>query len=228
MAATKTVKKTAKRPAKRASKRVAKTVAKRAAPRRAKQFAVPTMRATGRARGRPPKIDQPSLCDPSKTVGVAIADLVAEGLPPDVAAPLAGVHPKTLDVWLTRGTTEIVRLVSSEIVDEPILETETPYVALVEEVTMADASSRGAALMTLKRLGERNHPAMLAYMAARWSHLYGQKATRLEVSGPGGGPVRAAVSIPSLDQAEMMVAQLEAAHASQLAAIDVQSREVAS
>ncbi len=212
-------KKAAKKPAKKAAKRPAKKAASKAAPKRASVPLPKTFRSTGRPRGRPPKIIEPALCDPSRTVGCAVVDMVAEGKDPREAAALAGVFPETVKGWIARGAQAWALLQMDE--DAAIPEAEAPFIAFFEEMALAEAHNVGAMFDVARHYGLRDARWHQAYLTMRYPERFG--ARRLEVSGPGGGPIRGTVEVWSLDKLEAAISVAES-HAREQGIIDVTSR----
>lgn len=230
--AARTAKKAAKKPAKRAAKAAATT--KRAASKPAGTRKAPgaaksagrsgppkstPFHATGRPRGRPPKIDQPSLCDPTRTVGCAVVDMVAAGKDPREAAALAGVFPDTIKGWLSRGALAWAALQADD--DAPIPDTEAPFIAFFEEMALAEAHNVGELYDVARHYAMRDARWHSAYLTMRYRDRFGTQ--RMELTGAGGGPIRTQVEVWSLDKLEASLAVAES-HAREQGVIDVTGR----
>lgn len=203
---TKPRKAAAKKPAKKAAKRTTKRAPAKPRAKRQPASTLPAMRATGKPRGRPPGITDPSLVDPERTVGMAIVDLVADGVDPREASVLAGVTPDILTNWVARGTTAWADLQTDP--DAVLADEDGPFVALCEELAVAESRNVAELFLVARRYAERDARWHGAYLAMRHRDRFGGQ--RVEVTGANGGPVRQSVEVWSLAKLEAAVSVAEA------------------
>ncbi|HUV09345.1 MAG TPA: hypothetical protein VMX12_00085 [Acidimicrobiia bacterium] len=162
-----------------------------------------------------PKIEDP--CRPEcglpegTTIGEAIVQGIAAAAPQETAAPWAGVHPITLWRWIRRGTEEITRMASTG--DETPQHTEKPYANLVIGMMTADADAKMRHIAHWSEHLDGDWRAIDKFMSKRWRKEWGDDPTRMELSGPGGGPIPIAAATMSFDEAEAILAEAEAAEA---------------
>lgn len=158
-----------------------------------------------------PKINEPSRGNPDLTIGQAIVEAVKAGNPHYIAAGWAGIWPQTLTTWLTRGANELARI-ATENLDEPS-QTEEPYVTLTLDLFHYECSAE--ARMSAQWQGHfgKDWRAVERFMMRRWPERWAPKATRVELSGPDGGPVPVAAAVLSLDEVEQVLAGAQAREA---------------
>lgn len=155
-----------------------------------------------------PKIGEPSKGDPTRTVAEAIIDAVRAGNTHDCAALWAGIWPDTLSRWLTRGANELARMAADN--TETPQDSEEPYVDLTLDLAHAAAAAEARMTAQWQAHFPRDWRAIERFMAKRYRKAWGEAPSRVELSGPSGGPVPVAAAVMSLDEAEAMLAQVEA------------------
>lgn len=161
---------------------------------------------------RPPRVFETAIIQPDPTrtdltVGEAIPIMVLHGDRPVQAAQRLCVFPLTFRNWLARGMNEIAAM-SAEQRDEPSDE-EAPYVWMAMGVMRAEAEWEHWAIEEWQAHSGRDWRAVQTLMKAKFPELYSEK-TAVELSGPGGGPVRVA-QIPTFDEVAAALARDEAA-----------------
>lgn len=166
-----------------------------------------------------PKIDEPSVGDPTRTCGEAIIDAVRAGNDHETAAGWAGIWPETLSRWITRGAKELARMATTN-ADEPA-DTEKSYVNLTLQLHHVEAAAEARMTAQWQAHFGRDWHAIERFMAKRWRSKWGDAPKALELSGPGGGPIAVAAAVMSLDEAEAMLAQVEARVADGVAEAEV-------
>ncbi len=156
---------------------------------------------------------------PGLPAGVNVAEaiilLIKAGNTQRDAAGAVGIWPETLSRWLTRGANELTRM-ATEGHEEPE-ETEADYVNLTLELMYAQAESKIRMTAAWQGHFGKDYKAVRDFMAQRWPDEWGSKPSRVELSGPGGGPVPVAAAVMSLDEAEEMLARVEARAAQETA-----------
>lgn len=174
-----------------------------------------------------PKILDPAReecgLDPGTTIGEAILISIRAGATHETAAAWAGLHPATLSRWIRKGTEEITRMAQTG--TETPETTEQPYANLVIGLMTADADAQMRLIAHWQDHFEKDWRAVEKYMARRWPKVWGDAPSRLELTGAGGGPVQIAAAVMSHDDAEAMLAAVEAREAE--AALEVREIEAA-
>lgn len=149
--------------------------------------------------------------DTGATIYDAIVISVQSGATHEIAATWAGVHPTTLSRWIRRGSEEIARMAKNNL--EHPETTEEPYAKLVIDLMTADADAQMRLIAHWDEHFGRDWRAVEKFMQRRWPKVWGDQPRRLELTGPGGGPVGIAAAVMSPDEAEAMLAAIEAREA---------------
>ena len=150
------------------------------------------------------------------TVAQAIIHAVSERhLTHRDAANWAGTHPDTLQRWIRRGHEELTRTTLEG--NEQPADTEKPYVELTLHLAAAEADSLMACTDAWVGHFGKDFRAVERYVAKRWPDRFGDQPSRVEVSGPSGGPVQVMAAVMTLDEAEARLAEIDARIAAELA-----------
>jgi hypothetical protein len=129
------------------------------------------------------------------------------------AALWAGVTPPTLSGWLARGLQALTvqETAAAESGDVPeVPEPDRPYAELAEQVLRADAIHRMKMVGHVNKAAERPDlwKAAVAVLVAKETGSWRPPNRSVEVSGPGGGPVRSEVRHWGHDDARQFEATL--------------------
>lgn len=159
---------------------------------------------------RPPRIldrcrKQPDGSRTDMTVAEVVAFKIEQGLRPEAAAKFATVLPVTLRGWLDRGMTELAAM-ENENRDDPA-EGEAPYVWLLSMVMDATAEWEDTLRRRMEKATAKDWRGQLAWAKIVDPDTFGDKSSRVEVTGAGGGPIQTA-NIPSMAEVGMIMAQL--------------------
>jgi hypothetical protein len=160
----------------------------------------------------PRKIDGP--CRPEcglpegTTTAQAILLAIQGGATPTLAAHWAGIHPETLTRWITHG--HKLNAKQHQNPQQPPKPNEQPYIDLANNITAHEADAEMRMIAAWQAHFPNNYKAIASFMAKRFPERWGNQPRRVELSGPGGSPVAVAGVSLSLEQAEALVAQVEA------------------
>ena len=120
---------------------------------------------------------------------------MGSGVPGEVAAAEAGIPRATFYQWLKKGDAG-----------------EMPYADFADGVRKADSLEHRAQVDALRKSFDEGNPHLrLAWIKQRWSRIYAEP-TKVEVSGPDGGPIALSPVLASLPQEELesRIKELEA------------------
>jgi len=143
---------------------------------------------------------------PGTTIAEAITLATTAGATPTLAAHWAGTTPNTLHTWLTKGTNALNQQhTTGKPNQNPTL---TPYIELTQNLQGANADAQMRHLANWQTHFESDWRAVAEFMARRWPDEWGRDRDRSVDAGSGGVGVGAVVL--SLDEAEALVAAVEA------------------
>lgn len=145
---------------------------------------------------------------PLRTVPEALIEAVRTGHHPDQAAHFAGIWPQTADRWTARGLTELARMTTTN--DETPQPSEEPYAHFALNLLHAEAAAEIDFATRWQAHFPKDWRAIERYMERRWRTRWGREPTKVELSGPGGGPVPIVAEVIRPDEAEAILARAEA------------------
>ena len=119
---------------------------------------------------------------------------MGSGVPGEVAAAEAGIPRSTFYEGLRKGD-----------------DGKEPYAAFADGVKRADAAEHRQQVNAARESFEKNPHLRIAWIKQRWSRIYAEP-TKVEVSGPDGGPIALSPVLASLpqDELEAKIKELEA------------------
>lgn len=161
------------------------------------------------------KIDSPCRPECGLPEGTTTADAiiiaVKGGATHEHAARWAGIWPETLSRWNRRGLENLTHLAQhpTETPDEH----ENPYINLTLELSGADADGEMRMIAQWQEQFPKDWRAIAAFMAKRYKGTWGDTAKRMELSGPAGGPIPIMGAVLGIEDAESLLAGVEARRA---------------
>lgn len=160
------------------------------------------------------KVENPRQPGTFLSMTEAIVQAVRGGNTHADAALWAGVTPPTLSQWLARGlqsltAQETAAAETGAMSDIP--EADRPYAELAEQVLRADAMHRMKLVGHVNKAAERPDlwKAAVTALVAKETGTWRTPTRAVEVSGPGGGPVRSEVRAWGHDDARQFEATLK-------------------
>lgn len=171
-----------------------------------------------------PRIQQLVATPAGETLPIidAILQIIRAGGSRNAASTWAGIHPATLSGWINRGLETWERLDSNhdnpekqanaiENPDDPhanVPDTERPYLDLALGVVQAETAAEMRLVTSVYEAAKADWRAAVEALRARERGTWTPNP-RVEVTGPGGGPVSHGVTVLSDTAFAQKVAELE-------------------
>lgn len=177
---------------------------------------------------RPPRIYELACVQPDPTrddlcVGEALPLMVLQGDRPAQAAQRLCVFHATLRGWVARGLAEVAAMEIADPPREEPADSETAYVWIAMGIMRAEAEWEHWAIQLWQAKFGADWHAVYAMLKSRMPNEWGD-SSRVELTGANGGPIRTAVTIPTVAEARASLAAVEAGFMRdqrELAALDV-------